>query len=52
MINDDGPNLGNGVADGALDRGGAYYLAARHAFDRTAMLRLGAAMACMAACCG
>ncbi|CAI3806351.1 hypothetical protein DBADOPDK_04073 [Pseudomonas sp. MM223] len=41
LINDDGPNLGNGVADGALDRGGAYYLAARHAFDRTAMLRLG-----------
>lgn len=52
LINDDGPNLGNGVADGALDRGGAYYLAARHAFDRTAMLRLGAAMACMAACYG
>ncbi|AIR91064.1 hypothetical protein [Pseudomonas cremoricolorata] len=41
LINDDGPNLGNGVADGALDRGGAYYLAARHAFDRTAVLRLG-----------
>ncbi|ATP49609.1 hypothetical protein CR512_09610 [Pseudomonas putida] len=41
LINDDGPNLGNGVADGHLDRGGAYYLAARHAFDRTAVLRLG-----------
>ncbi|NIF24997.1 hypothetical protein F3J44_01245 [Pantoea sp. Tr-811] len=41
LINDDGPNLGNGVAGGALDRGGAYYLAARHAFDRTAVLRLG-----------
>ncbi|MGB8972147.1 MAG: hypothetical protein WCC62_06395, partial [Pseudomonas capeferrum] len=41
LINDDGPNLGNGVADGTLDRGGAYYLAARHAFDRTAVLRLG-----------
>lgn len=41
LINDDGPNLGKGVADGALNRGGAYYLAARHAFDRTAMLRLG-----------
>lgn len=41
LINDDGPNLGNGPAEGALDRGGAYYLAARHAFDRTAVLRLG-----------
>ncbi|WP_437882414.1 hypothetical protein [Pseudomonas sp. LRF_L74] len=41
LINDDGPNLGNGPADGALDRGGAYYLAARHAFDRTAVLKLG-----------
>lgn len=41
LINDDGPNLGSGVADGALNRGGAYYLAARHAFDRTAVLRLG-----------
>ncbi|GGU54353.1 hypothetical protein GCM10009504_09100 [Pseudomonas laurentiana] len=41
LINDDGPNLGNGPADGALNRGGAYYLAARHAFDRTAVLRLG-----------
>ncbi|MHC6225597.1 alginate export family protein [Pseudomonas sp. X10] len=41
LINDDGPNLGNGPADGALDRGGAYYLAARHAFDRSAVLRLG-----------
>ncbi|WP_412459853.1 hypothetical protein ACK2SD_12460 [Pseudomonas sp. SC11] len=41
LINDDGPNLGKGVADGTLNRGGAYYLAARHAFDRTAVLRLG-----------
>lgn len=41
LINDDGPNLGKGPADGALNRGGAYYLAARHAFDRTAYLRLG-----------
>lgn len=41
LINDDGPNLGKGPADGALNRGGAYYLAARHAFDRTAVLRLG-----------
>ena len=41
LVNDDGPNLGKGPADGALNRGGAYYLAARHAFDRTAVLRLG-----------
>lgn len=41
LINDDGPNLGKGPADGALNRGGAYYIAARHAFDRTALLRLG-----------
>lgn len=41
LLNDDGPNLGNGPADGALDRGGAYYIAARHAFDRTALLKLG-----------
>lgn len=41
LINDDGPNLGKGVADGSLNRGGAYYLGARHAFDRTAVLRLG-----------
>ncbi|MGQ7814081.1 alginate export family protein [Metapseudomonas furukawaii] len=41
LVNDDGPNLGKGPADGALDRGGAYYIAARHAFDRTAVVRLG-----------
>jgi hypothetical protein len=41
LINDDGPNLGKGPADGRLNRGGAYYLAARHAFDQTAVLRLG-----------
>lgn len=41
LINDDGPNLGKGPDDGTLNRGGAYYLAARHAFDRTAVLRLG-----------
>jgi len=39
LINDDGTNLGKGPADGALNRGGAYYIAARHAFDRTAVLR-------------
>ena len=41
LINDDGPNLGKGPAGGRLNRGGAYYLAARHAFDQTAVLRLG-----------
>ncbi len=41
IINDDGPNLGNGVADGEFNRGGAYYIAARHAFDQTAVVRLG-----------
>jgi hypothetical protein len=41
LVNDDGPNLGKGPADGTMNRGGAYYLAARHAFDQTAFLRLG-----------
>lgn len=41
LINDDGPNMGKGPADGNLNRGGAYYLAARHAFDQTAVVRLG-----------
>ncbi|GBL59120.1 hypothetical protein PCLA_12r0309 [Pseudomonas citronellolis] len=41
IINDDGPNLGRGPADGKLNRGGAYYIAARHAFDRTAVVRIG-----------
>lgn len=44
LINDDGTNLGNGPQGpngGSLNRGGAYYAAARHAFDRTAVLRLG-----------
>lgn len=41
IVNDDGPNLGKGVEDGKFNRGGAYYLAARHAFDETAVVRLG-----------
>lgn len=41
IVNDDGLNLGHGAADGSLDRGGTYYLAARHAFDRTAVVRVG-----------
>ncbi|SDB10672.1 MULTISPECIES: hypothetical protein [unclassified Pseudomonas] len=41
IINGDGLSVGNNFADGSLDRGGAYYLTARNAFDRTAWLRLG-----------
>ncbi|MDR2307509.1 MAG: alginate export family protein [Paucimonas sp.] len=41
LVNDDGPNLGKRPADGHLNRGGGFYLGARHAFDRTAVLRLG-----------
>jgi hypothetical protein len=41
LINGDALNLGNGLADGSFNRGGAYYLAARKAFDETAILRLG-----------
>jgi|GEM_PF-77285 len=37
IINDDGVNMGNGI-DPKLNRGGAYYLAARHAFHKTATL--------------
>jgi hypothetical protein len=41
LIDGDALNMGKGVADGELNRGGAYYLAARKAFDQTAVLRLG-----------
>lgn len=41
LINGDALNLGDGLADGEFDRGGAYWLAARKAFDQTAVLRLG-----------
>lgn len=41
IISNDGINYGKGVTDGSYDRGGAYYLAARKAFDQTAILRLG-----------
>ncbi|MCQ5134626.1 hypothetical protein NE541_16555, partial [Coprococcus eutactus] len=34
-------NLGKADLGANFDRGGAYYLAARKAFDRTAVLRLG-----------
>lgn len=46
LINDDGLNLGKGPADGALNRGGAYYLAARHAFDGPYRWRRGSARHC------
>lgn len=39
IINDDALNLGEPA--GELNRGGAYWLAARTAFDRTAVVRLG-----------
>ena len=41
LVSGDALNLGDEIADGVLDRGGAYYLTARKAFDRTAVLRLG-----------
>jgi hypothetical protein len=41
LINGDALNLGKGLADGEFNRGGAYWLAARKAFDQTAILRLG-----------
>lgn len=39
MVSGDAVNLGKAVADGSLDRGGAYYLAPRKAFDFTAALK-------------
>ncbi|SMR73459.1 alginate export family protein [Marinobacterium sediminicola] len=44
LINGDSLNAGQGISDVLgedLDRGGAYWLAARKAFDRTAIVRLG-----------
>lgn len=41
IVNDDGVNTGKALGDGSLNRGGAYYIAARHAFDKTAVLKLG-----------
>lgn len=40
LIAGDSLNFGRGVSPG-LNRGGGYYIAARKAFDRTAVLRLG-----------
>jgi len=39
MVAGDAVNLGKSAADGSLDRGGAYYLAPRKAFDFTATLQ-------------
>ncbi|WP_109514603.1 hypothetical protein [Pseudomonas ovata] len=41
LIAGDALNIGNGLLDGETNRGGAYYLTGRRAFDRTAILRLG-----------
>lgn len=41
LISGDALNIGNGLLDGEVDRGGAYYLTGRKAFDRTAILRWG-----------
>lgn len=38
MVAGDALNLGQGAADGSLDRGGAYYLAARRSFDLAAVV--------------
>lgn len=40
LINGDSLNFGDAIVNG-LDRGGAYWLAARKAFDRTAVVRIG-----------
>ncbi|MCP1625130.1 alginate export family protein [Pseudomonas nitroreducens] len=41
LIDGDALNMGNGLADGEYNRGGAYYLAGRRDFDETAVLRVG-----------
>ena len=42
IINGDGLSVGNNIADGQFDRGGAYYLTPRNAFHNTVKLHLGA----------
>lgn len=42
IINGDGLSVGNNLANGKFDRGGAYYLTPRNAFHQTAKLHLGA----------
>lgn len=41
LVSGDALNLGREIADGSLNRGGAYYLTARKDFDQTVVLRLG-----------
>ncbi|MDZ3991442.1 hypothetical protein [Pseudomonas sp. Teo4] len=41
LLQGDSLNVGHGLADGQFNRGGAYYLAARKSFEKTAILRLG-----------
>ena len=41
LINGDALNFGSTVLGDSFDRGGAYWLAARKAFDKTAVLRVG-----------
>ncbi|WP_437881195.1 hypothetical protein [Pseudomonas sp. LRF_L74] len=41
LVSGDALNIGKGLLDGEVNRGGAYYLTGRKAFDQTAILRLG-----------
>ncbi|WP_223461984.1 hypothetical protein [Pseudomonas sp. GL-RE-19] len=41
LIGGDALNIGKGVLDGGLNRGGAYYITPRKAFDQTAVLKIG-----------
>lgn len=41
LIAGDALNIGRGLLDGEVNRGGAYYLTGRKAFDQTAVLRWG-----------
>lgn len=41
LLQGDSLNVGQGLAEGQFNRGGAYYLKARKSFDKTAVLRLG-----------
>lgn len=43
LVAGDSLNLGKGIAEGTLNRGGAYYLTGRKDFDQTAVLRVGGA---------
>lgn len=54
LINSDALNFGDALNGGGLDfdRGGAYWLAARKAFDQTAIARIGGSTACAPTCSG